>query len=154
MKLYLVQHAKAAPEQVDPQRPLTKEGHSDIQKVAAFIKPLNLCVDYLWHSGKKRAEQTAEILTEVVKVNKAVNVRNGLGPTDDVKALKDELVSTSEDIMLVSHLPFLSKLASLLLTGSESADTVAFRNGGIVCLSRSEKNQWQIDWVITPELIA
>ena len=154
MKLYLVQHAKAASEQIDPQRPLTEEGRSDIQKVSAFIKPLNLCVDYLWHSGKKRAEQTAEVLAEVVKVNKAVNARNGLGPTDDVTALKDELVSAGGDIMVVGHLPFLSKLTSLLLTGSESANTVAFRNGGIVCLNRSEENRWQIEWIIIPELLA
>jgi len=46
MKLYLVQHAKAASKEVDPERPLTEEGHRDIQKVAAFIRPLNLCVDY------------------------------------------------------------------------------------------------------------
>jgi len=154
MKLYLVQHAKAASEQIDPQRPLTEEGRSDIQKVAAFLKPLNLCVDYLWHSGKKRSVQTAEVLAEVVKVNKAVNARDGLGPNDDVTALKDELVSATEDIMLVGHLPFLSKLTSLLLTGSESANTVAFKNAGIVCLNRSEGNQWQIEWIIIPELLA
>jgi len=164
MKLYLVQHAKAVSDQADPQRPLTEEGRSDIQKVAVFIKPLNLCVDYLWHSGKKRAEQTAEVLAKVVKVNKAVNARNGLGPTDDVMALKDELVSATEDIMVVGHLPFLSKLTSLLLTSSEprpsergegeSANTVAFKNAGIVALNRSDKNQWQIDWMIIPELLA
>jgi phosphohistidine phosphatase len=154
MKLYLVQHAKAASEQVDPQRPLTEEGRREIKKVAAFIKPLNLCVDYLWHSGKKRAVQTAEVLAEVIKVNKAVNARNGLGPNDDVKALKDEVVSAEGDIMIVGHLPFLSKLASLLLAGSESANTVAFKNAGIVALNRSDKNHWQIDWIIIPELLA
>ena len=53
MKLYLAQHAKAAPNGADPQRQLTEEGLRDIQKVAEFIRPLNLCVDYLWHSGKE-----------------------------------------------------------------------------------------------------
>jgi phosphohistidine phosphatase len=154
MKLYLVQHAKAASEQVDPQRPLTEEGHSEIQKVAAFIKPLNLCVDYLWHSGKKRAAQTAEILAEAIKISKTQSAHDGLGPNDDVMALKDELVSATEDIMVVGHLPFLGKLTSLLLTGSESANTVAFKNGGIICLDHPEKNQWQIDWMIIPELLA
>jgi phosphohistidine phosphatase len=153
MKLYLVQHAKAASEQVDPQRGLTEEGRSDIKKIAAFIKPLNLYVDYLWHSGKRRAEQTAEVLAEVVKVNKAVNARNSLGPNDDITILKEELL-LQQAIMVVGHLPFLSKLASLLLVGSESANTVAFKNAGIVCLDRSEENRWQIDWIIIPELLA
>jgi len=153
MKLYLVQHAKAASEQIDPQRPLTEEGRRDVQKVAAFIKPLNLCVDCLWHSGKKRAEQTAEVLAEAVKVKEGTIARDGLGPNDDVTALKNELGSTEQDIMIVGHLPFLGKLASLLLSGCESANTAAFKNGGIVCLSRSEAEQWQIEWMVTPEIL-
>jgi len=56
--------------------------------------------------------------------------------------------------MIVGHLPFLGKLASLLLTGCESANTVAFKQGGIVCLSRSELKQWQINWMVTPEILA
>ena len=153
MKLYLVQHAKAASKQIDPHRPLTEEGHQDMQKVTAFIKPLKLCVDYLWHSGKRRAAQTAELLAEVIKINKAKTARDGLGPNDDVTVLRDELASLQQDVMIVGHLPFLSKLASLLLGGSESANTVAFKQGGIVCLRRAEENQWQIDWMVTPELL-
>ena len=153
MKLYLVQHAKAASKEVDTERLLTEEGHGDIQKVAAFIKPLNLCVDYLWHSGKKRAAQTAELLAEVVEITKAQAAHDGLAPNDDVTALKDELMSLQQDIMVVGHLPFLSKLASLLLSGCESANTVAFKQAGIVCLECCEENQWQLDWMVTPELI-
>ena len=154
MKLYLVQHAKAASKEIDPQRPLTEEGLRDIQKVAEFIKPSDLCVDYLWHSGKKRAAQTAEVLAEVIKVDNTLTAHDGLGPTDDVTVLKAELASATDDIMIVGHLPFLAKLASLLLTGSELADTVAFKQGGIVCLSRCKEDKWQIDWMVTPELLA
>jgi len=153
MKLYLVQHAKAASKQIDPQRPLTEEGYRDIQKVAAFIRSLNLCVDYLWHSGKKRAVETAEVLAEAIKVKEGPIAREGLGPNDDVTALKNELGSTKQDVMIVGHLPFLGKLASLLLSGCESAGTVVFKQGGIVCLSRSELNQWQIEWMVTPEIL-
>ena len=153
MKLYLVQHAKAVSKEVDPDRPLAQEGRNDLKKVAAFIKPLNLSVDYLWHSGKKRAAQTAEVLGEAVSVNKGCTGRDGLAPNDDVTVLRNELAGSQQDIMIVGHLPFLSKLASLLLAGSESAQTVAFKQGGIVCLSPSEQNQWQIDWMITPELL-
>ena len=153
MKLYLVQHAKAASTGVDPERPLTKEGHQDIQKVAAFIKPLNLSVDYLWHSTKKRAIETAEILAEVVKTNKEKIERDGLAPNDDVTAINDELASAQQDTMIVSHMPFVSKLTSLLLTDREFAGTVAFRQGGIVALSCSEEKQWQIEWMAIPELL-
>ena len=153
MKLYLVQHAKAASKEMDPERPMTDEGRRDIQKVAAFIKPLKLCVDYLWHSGKKRAVQTAEILAEAIEVRQGPIARDGLGPTDDVTIVKNELASLQQGVMVVGHLPFLGKLGALLLTGSESANAVAFRQGGIVCLSQSDEGQWQVDWMVTPELI-
>ncbi|MCJ7729275.1 MAG: phosphohistidine phosphatase SixA [Sedimentisphaerales bacterium] len=153
MKLYLIQHAKATSEEQDPQRPLTEEGRRELQKVTEFIEPLKLSVDYLWHSEKKRAIQTAELLAETIEIKKAKTVREGLGPSDDDARLKDELDATTDDIMIVGHLPFLNKLASLLLAGRESADTVSFKNAGIVALSRSEGNNWQIDWMVTPEIL-
>jgi phosphohistidine phosphatase len=153
MKLYLVQHAKAASKEADPQRSLTEEGLRDIRKVAEFIKPLNLSVDYLWQSGKTRAQQTAEILADVVEVKKEMAAHEGLAPNDDVSTLRDEIISDRLDIMIVGHLPFLSKLTSLLLTNSQSSNPVAFKNGGIVCLDYSDDNQCQLDWMITPELL-
>jgi phosphohistidine phosphatase len=151
MKLYLIQHAKAASKETDPQRPLTERGRRDIQKVAVFIRPLKLSVDSLWHSGKKRAAQTAEVLAETVEVKKGTIVHDDLGPNDNVVKIRDELASTKQDTMIVGHLPFLSKLASLLLTGSESANTVVFKNGSIVCLTKD--NWWQIEWMVIPELL-
>jgi phosphohistidine phosphatase len=153
MKLYLVQHAKAASRDVDPQRPLTDEGRRDVQKVAAFIGRLSLRPDVVWHSGKKRAVQTAEALAKVVQAGTKIIARDGLAPNDDVGAVKDELASSRHDVMIVGHLPFLGKLASLLLTGDESAGVVAFRQGGIVSLEQSAENQWQLAWMITPEIL-
>ena len=153
MKLYLVQHAKAVSEQADTQRPLTEEGRRDVRKVAAFIKPLNLSIDYLWHSPKLRAMQTAEVLAKAITIKNTSTAREGLAPNDDVSAIQDEILAMGEDVMIVGHLPFLSKLASLLLVGSESADTVAFKNAGVVCLTSLENNQWQIEWIVIPQLI-
>ena len=154
MKLFLVQHAKAASKEIDPERPLSEEGCRDIQKIAAFIKPLNLAIDSLWHSGKTRARQTAEILAGVITIGKEMAAHDGLAPNDDVQAIKESVISVGLDIIIVGHLPFMAKLASLLLAGSESAGSVAFRQGGIVCLSCEDVNQWQIEWIITPELLA
>jgi len=153
MKLYLVQHARAASKEADPDRSLTAEGRRDMQKVAAFIKPLNLAVNSLWHSGKTRARQTAEVLAKVITVENEMAARDGLAPNDDVQVIKDSIVSAGGDIMIVGHLPFMAKLASILLTNSESSYTVAFKQGGILCLSCENQNQWQIDWMITPELL-
>jgi phosphohistidine phosphatase len=154
MKLFLVQHARAASKEVDPERPLTEEGRRDMEKIMVFIKPLELAVDFLWHSGKTRARQTAEILAQVVTIDNELNAHNGLAPNDDVEVIKEEIEAARQDFMIVSHLPFVDKLASLLFTGSESASIVAFKQGGIVCLSCENHNLWQIEWMITPDLLA
>ena len=154
MNLYLVQHGKAVAKEVDPDRSLTGQGRAEVERVAAFIEPLSLSVGCLWHSGKTRAAQTARILTEVVKADKGVLQRDGLAPNDDVTNLADELNAANQDIMIVGHLPFLSKLASLLISGSESTNVVAFENGGVVSIRRSEQNQWQLSWIATPGLLS
>ena len=154
MKLYLVQHAKAASKEIDPARSLTEEGLRDIQKVAAFIEPLDLSIDYLWHSGKKRAQQTARFLADVVMINKQHTACDGLAPNDDIMTLKNEIMLAQKDIMIVGHLPFLPKLASSLLVGRNSLYILEFRNAGIVCLNCFDDNQWRIDWMIIPEILA
>ena len=153
MKLYLIQHARAATKQEDTERPLTQEGFSDIHKIAGFLTSLDIKVDYLWHSGKKRAAQTAEVLAKVIEIENQVATRESLGPNDDVTILKNQIISDRKDIMIVGHMPFVSKLASLLLTGSESAGTVAFRQGGVVCLNYTDDQIWQVEWMIIPDMI-
>ena len=153
MKLYLIQHAKAASDGVDPTRPLSDQGRRDAQKIAAFIEHLKINVDYIWHSGKKRAEQTAEILAGAVKVENEMIIHKGLAPNDDVKVIKDQILDTQGDIMIVSHMPFVSKLASLLLTGEQLPGVIAFKQGGVVCLEYTDLNRWQVAWIVTPELL-
>ena len=84
MKVYLVRHGEAVSSGIHPQRPLSEQGRADVQKVAAFIKPLGISVEHIRHSGKLRAAQTAEILTESVKVEKGCSEHEALGPNDDV----------------------------------------------------------------------
>jgi len=153
MKIYLVQHAKAAGSDVDPDRSLTEQGRRELQRVVDFVKPLALSVDYIWHSGKTRAAQTADVLSRVVRVRHTVAARRGLAPNDDVTHLAAELAVLKIDVMIVGHMPFVARLASLLLTGRDSAFPVAFKNAGIVCLSRFDPERWQIEWAVTPEII-
>ena len=54
--------------------------------------------------------------------------------------------------MLVGHLPHLSHLVSLLVTGNPDDEIVRCRNAGIVCLSQQE-GKWAIDWVMQPDLL-
>jgi hypothetical protein len=50
---------------------------------------------------------------------------------------------------VAGHLPFLSRLASLLVEGDPEG-VVRFRQAGIVCLSQ-EEGKWTINWVMPPD---
>ena len=153
MKLYLIQHAQAVSKAEDPRRPLTDEGRAEARAVARLVRSLDLRVECLWHSGKTRAEQTAEIYAGALTVAEGPTARQGLAPNDDVAPWRDALAVSTAETMIVGHMPFVSKLATLLLTGYESPPVVAFRNAGVVCLGRSSDDRWQIEWVLTPDLL-
>ncbi|TKJ37130.1 MAG: phosphohistidine phosphatase SixA [Planctomycetes bacterium B3_Pla] len=154
MKVYLVRHGDAVSSGVDPQRPLSEQGRADIRKIASFIKPLEISVEHIWHSGKARAAQTAEIIAGAVDVERNCSARDGLGPNDDATSIADELDAYDTDLMIVGHLPFLWNLTSLLVASKETADVVAFDAGAIACLNHRDHGPWQINWMITPELLS
>jgi phosphohistidine phosphatase len=154
MRIYLVQHGQAKSKDIDPDRHLTLQGQNDVRKVSAFLKQFALSVQTIWHSGKTRAAQTAEILASDIKVNKAVVQHKGLAPNDPIAPVKKELIKANEDLMIVGHLPFLGKLVSALVADSEFADVVTFQQGGVVCLERDENLKWKMRWMVIPELLS
>jgi len=153
MRLYLVQHGEAKSADVDPTRSLTDKGLEDVRRVAAFLQPRRLVVEAVWHSGKTRAAETAEVLAQAIAGNQGVFKRDGLAPNDPVGTVVEHLTSFDDDLVVVGHLPFLSKLASVLVTGSEEANIAAFQMGGVVCLERDQAGAWRIRWMITPDLL-
>ena len=152
MELLLVQHGEAKPETEDAERPLTDRGVETAQRIAAWAARAGVRVAQIRHSGKRRAEQTAEILAEQLKPAKGVVVLAGLKPNDDVHAMAAMLAAETEPLMLVGHLPFLCRLVGVLVSGEADAVVVRFRNSGIVCLRR-EESRWSVDWAVPPDLV-
>lgn len=148
MNLYLVQHGIAKSEAEDAARPLSVDGVTDVNRVASFLsnhaKP-----ERIFHSGKLRAEQTAEILGE--HLSAAITREEGLAPMDDPSVWAGRLEGMGEDTMLVGHLPHMGKLASLLLCGNADAGAVEFRMGCVVCLKEADGG-WSLQWMVTPGL--
>lgn len=154
MNLYLVQHALAMPETEDLQRPLSKRGRNETIRIAGFLSmQANLPVSRILHSGKLRAQQTAEILAEGIEPEGGVSAADGLKPMDDPAIWIDRLTAQERDIMLVGHLPHLSRLVSRLVCKDETGTVVTFRNSGIVALQLDDNNAWSVSWVITPRLL-
>jgi phosphohistidine phosphatase len=151
--LYLVQHAEAKKEGEDPTRGLTDKGFRDIALIALFAHDQSVAVSRIYHSGIKRAQQTAQTLDDQIHPKEGMSEADWLAPMDDPAIWAERLSHMHEDIMLVSHLPYLAKLASLLLSGDSSKNLVDFKNSGIVCLNRFEDGHWAVEWMVTPEMV-
>lgn len=153
MKLYLVQHAKAMSKDEDPDRPLSDEGRAELERMARYATTnADMEVARIWNSGKTRAAQTAELLAEHLKPPLGVRVSDELGPVDEPTAWAERLPEMSHDVMLVGHLPHLSRLTSSLLAGDADRSVVDYRNAGIVCL-QYEAEEWQLRWALRPEIL-
>jgi phosphohistidine phosphatase len=80
-----------------------------------------------------------------------VSVMEGIGPLDDVAGVLPRLAGRT-GLMIVGHLPFLSRLTSLLVTGAPEPEIFAFQNGGILCLGESGDGGWIIRWSLSPNI--
>ncbi len=149
--VYLVQHGKAFDEKVDPERKLTPEGVEETERIAKYLGNLGVSVHEIVHSGKARARQTAEILAKYLGA-RVVREVDGLNPNDDPTIWAKRINELNNDLMIVGHLPHLSRLVSLMIVGNSNAKIVEFRYSGVLRLVKSG-DTWAIAWFITPELV-
>ena len=152
MELYLVQHGEAVSEEINPERSLSEKGISDVKKAAAFLKQAGININTIFHSSKRRACQTAQILAETLNPKCNVLQREGLTPNDPIDGIFREILKRDEDLMIVGHLPFLARLAGKLLLDSEDKNIIEFKQGSMLLVSGSA-NSWKVKWFITPDLV-
>ena len=69
MKLYLVQHGEAHSKDTNLERPLTQKGRIDVNKMSDFMNIAGVVVKQVYHSGKLRAKQTAEVFSAKISEN-------------------------------------------------------------------------------------
>lgn len=106
-------------------------------------------VSAIFHSGILRAEQTAEILAGHLGPARGVQRLAGLAPQDDPAIAKAELDTSLASVMLVGHLPHMSRLASLLINGDADRDAVEFSPATVVCMAH-QGSRWELIWVLGP----
>lgn len=168
MRLYLVQHGDATPKDQNPERPLSDKGRTDIERMAAFLARSRMRVARVIHSGKTRARETAVLFADVLGPGKVVEEAvAGLGPNDSTDLLFQAVgpwagdaaagVEGAGDIMVVGHLPFMGRLLSRLVSGTEDSAIAAFSPGTVACLENTEDPAglpgWTLVWVVRPELL-
>ncbi|MFQ5970896.1 MAG: phosphohistidine phosphatase SixA [Alphaproteobacteria bacterium] len=151
--MYLMRHGDAVTSDVDPARPLSEAGRQEVRRLAEFLDAAGMRVRRVVHSGKLRAEQTAELVAAAVAPGIPLETDARLGPNDPVEPWAREASVWDQDTLIVGHLPFMGRLAGRLLTGREGPGIATFQSAGIACLERGAGGQWSLAWMLGPELL-
>jgi phosphohistidine phosphatase len=152
MALYLVQHGKSLPKEVDPDQGLSEQGVTETGRIAGVAANYRISVSQIKHSVKTRARKTAEIFASVLKPAKGILEVVGLKPLDDIIAFA-AAIDPDENTMLVGHLPFMERMTAYMVTGSAEKPIFKFQNSGIVCLNKdSDSGSWVIVWTLMPNI--
>lgn len=153
MKLYLVQHGHAVAKDIDPGRPLSPQGEQEVQQIVQHMNKSGILLTGVYHSGKMRAHQTAEIFADTLLVSGEAEVIDGINPNDSVESFAEIIPGFKPDTMVIGHLPFMAKMVSFLVTGKDEPAIVAFQPGSVVCLVQDQDKHWHIGWMLRPDCI-
>lgn len=144
-----MRHGDAVSAAQDPRRPLSLQGRRQVEQAARLALQHEIRVATIFHSGILRAQETAEILAKTIVPERGVAAIGGLLPEDDPVLLQAELAEATESMALVGHLPFLGRLAALLVSGDSELPITEFFPATMVGFSRTAK-RWKIEWRIAP----
>lgn len=111
MKLYILRHGAAESFYNaidDQQRALTPYGEVEVQRQAVFVPKAD--IQLAWVSPYRRTQQTAALLA----LNCPTKTIDLLTPESSLPGLLDQLISLTDDTILITHQPLASKLVSAL----------------------------------------
>lgn len=145
MKCYLMRHGSALATDT-----LSEEGKQEIRKMAQLLSHEKVAIDQIYYSKKTRAKQTAEILAD--HLHKPLQVKEGIGPLDSTTPLIEEIEQSKENILIVSHLPFLAQVLSTLHLAGQNEEFLTLSCGSISALEKTPAG-WKLLWIKSPQEI-
>ena len=112
------------------------------------LKKHEVVIGRICHSGKLRAQQTAEIFSDILAV---INISklNGMNPNDNPEELIKQM--NEDQVMYIGHLPNLQHVVSKIVVNNENITVIKFQNSAVVCIEL-ENNIASIKWFITPDI--
>jgi len=114
--LIVMRHGEAGLHVTDSERELTDRGRQEVASVAARLAESPWRPALIWSSPYIRARQTAAIVARVLDC--PVVEKTFITPEDDPGRCLDALIgNTDSPLMLVSHMPLVGSLATLLVDG-------------------------------------
>jgi len=148
--LYLIRHGIAEERgnyEDDTQRPLTDEGRKKTKQVAKRLYDLGLRFDLLQTSPLVRAQQTADIFTDLFAA--PVQQSLELSPEGNFETwlswvtqwLSDHPQPAKASLGIIGHEPDLTSWAEMLIWGEVKGGLV-LKKAGIIGLSLPETQPW------------
>lgn len=160
MKIYLVRHGIAS-DRIggavlnDGMRPLTDEGRSETKAVGKGLKRLGVKPDVIVVSPLVRTRQTAEILAEVFKLERPLEICNALAPGGTPATIFKFLqqFDKAQEIMLVGHEPDVGLITAALLGAGDLE--IPFQKAGVVRVDIANlppTATGTLKWFVTPKI--
>jgi len=159
MNIYLMRHGLAVERGTpgydgDRERPLTPKGERKVRRVGEALTKMEVSFDAVLSSPLVRAQQTADALSDEMKIKGKVQLTEHLAPGGNTKELVNllqHLSGTPQEVLLVGHEPDLGSLASSLLAGDHGI-TILFKKGGIAKLTAVNLSPGRcatLEWLLT-----
>lgn len=147
--IYLIRHADAVSDEVDPVRPLSAKGREQLARVCAILrKRTGFRPREIWHSPLERSRETAELLARGLQLTAPLVLTAGLTPDDDPSRIAAVLETEAGDIALVGHEPHLGILSSIMVHGPERTSALFhFPKAGVLALS-PDGRRWRPEWLV------
>jgi phosphohistidine phosphatase len=139
----------------DSERPLTREGRIEMQKIAKSLKAVGLRTNQIYTSPLKRARETAEITARILKDPK-LEEWDELKPDGSKAALYRKLARFEQNsrLILVGHEPYLSSMIGEII-GTTGARLVLKKGGlgKVRITSFTPQISGELRWLLTPKMI-
>ncbi len=163
--LYMLRHGVAVERRggdesdEDSRRLLTEQGERKVRRIAERLEELGVVVDVLLSSPFLRAHRTAEIVAEVLGIRRKLAVCEALavgGDTRELITFLNERCASHKRVMLVGHEPYLTDLASVLVSGRPGLP-LKLKKGGLIKLRAEHLRLGRcamLEWLLPPRVLA
>jgi phosphohistidine phosphatase len=146
VRIYLVRHGDAVPEEdagSDRDRWLSPKGREAARVLGRLLREQSVAPDAILSSPLPRAVQTAEILAASLDFLAPIATRRCFEPSAHPRVASQELMTAGMAVIVVSHEPAISTLASFLLglpafPTFRTAQCCAIENGKPTFTARSD----------------
>jgi phosphohistidine phosphatase len=142
--LYLLRHGQASSCGHSPGPTLTAQGRREVLRSARRIAQEPVPPGLLWQSPQKRAQETAKLVAEVLRIPPTLRVdMKCLGPEENADGILEALSNVEiPALLMVSHLPTLQDLVCRLL--ETDASPLLFPTAGWAALKKTDGGSWKI----------